>query len=756
MAVFTNVDDLIRVLRYEVREPARFPVRFILVKGLSAWKDIIDRLKLEVDATLELSFFCKDQDVFPYLPSLIRELKDNGKKKILILPLSECLRLIPSSSSILRELAVLENVGQSRVYIPLLEIEDIFVNEMEKIDRYRQGLLPAAWVLKGEGAVKVRAAPFRLKSEAGKIVAGIKRYLQVWEKGGRDDIYLVSQLAPYLNSIIGNFEVRIYKNAFEFARGNLSGITDACLEWGEDNQWRWLIEEREEQEEFSKLAASIFNVNKFDPWQLYSRWETFEANEKWLLWLWSKLEAPPGTYLHLALKDSTSVSHIEENIANGVFKYKLEENLLKERKALLEGLRLKEMPSSFWLAFHALNDPLEKIKALTGLTTQEKENVILVVQDLIQKGIAKESWWPFLEIAYPELSYYLTPCQFEDDFISTYFRHYVTSRVLDKPLAELLDMARKAAEEKKIWSLATQGSLLEKYSKDDIKTIWVDGMGLEWCGLIRGLINNRYDNVKIEVFISRAYLPTTTELNKGWEKEEDVERRLDDLAHKYNYRFPRFLSEEIDIIKNMVERAVQLLRQYTEVIITADHGLTRFAYYGGSSQIPEDARVHRWGRYAELKDSSNTDTEYPSTTIVENGNLITAVHEKFKGGRGAIGEVHGGATLEECLVPLIRIWKAKETSQLPGFELVTPVIKLNVYGEGQMIVTVSEPIRILKLKVAGMYFLGNQTVTGNWSISIKNLKTGEHRAALEYEDGVLGEIRFKVIKGLMLDENMGL
>ena len=48
-------------------------------------------------------------------------------------------------------------------------------------------------------------------------------------------------------------------------------------------------------------------------------------------------------------------------------------------------------------------------------------------------------------------------------------------------------------------------------------------------------------------------------------------------------------------------------------------------------------------------------TDGLDTVTVENGWLVLADYGRFKGGRAAAVEVHGGATNEEVIVPVIEI-----------------------------------------------------------------------------------------------------
>lgn len=753
MPKFSDCSQMIDFLQKEASEKTRFPIRFILIKGLKAWRDVINILNFEVNEVIRLSSLCQDDDVFPFLEDLLPLIEKFKDKKIAILPLAECLRFDNERSSILRELASWQSVGYGRVYIPLLDIEDIYEQEMNVLPRFRDGEIPQAWAVKGDDNVELRILPFEIKDWTCVTIKGIKAYLKTWEKGGQYQLCLVTRYAPYLKERMSNFAVRVCRNSFETIIQISQDVPEIKKEWGKEHQWQWLAQEMNWQENFNDMVARILNVHNYDVLHLFTLWNTFDENKRWLLWLWSKVQIGSESYLQRVLKECNDYNQFVEGVVNGGFYGQLDVSLLKERKTLLEYMKLKEMPATYWQQVLELQNPLEKLKSLTGITDQEKEAIVLAVKDLLETNKEKETWWPFLEICYPELSYYLSPYDYKDETISNYFNLYTFSRILDSPKKELLRLASHFSKQKKFWEFPTRDSLLEKYQDQGYIIYWIDGMGLEWVGLIKGLLKQEGINLKIEV--ARANLPTTTKSNKGWTAEKEVERGIDDTAHKYNYSFPSSLINQLDIIKKVVERTALLINQNKNVIITSDHGLTRFASQGEKISPPKGAQVHKWGRFAILNDNSTQEEFQDLPCLIDGDKVILTVHNIFSGGSGTSREVHGGATLEESLVPVIKLYKLEDkVSSRPNFKISDNRIKLNAKGEGYLIITAQ--VRLISLRVSGKIFYGASTKgTNKWKIYITGLKAGEHLGILEYEDGYLGEVKFKLVKGLVEDD-MGL
>lgn len=749
MPEFYDCTQLSQFLQSEANERTRFPTRFILVRGLEIWWDVVNRLMVESDEIIALSSLCEESDVFPFLDDLF-PLLDQYKgigKKVLVLPLAECIRLGFDSGEILRKLAAREDVGYGRIYIPLFEIEEEFKQTMIGSSRFQDMEMPDAWSVIGKGNVKLQVVPFDLKGWPGKSVKGIKAYLKKWEKSGEANLCLVTRNAPNLRERFGNFHVRVYKDGFDVISAATQGITVIKKEWGQEKQWQWLAKEIKWQEKFDELAARLFNVNSYDALQLFSQWSAYNDDKKWLLWLWSKTQIYQDNYLKRVMSASINFRQFTEDVSNSSFNKEMDFEMLKERKCLLEYMKVSEMPPSYWKYIEELSDPLEKLKYLTGITDREKEEIVLAVKSLLEENKETKIWWPYLEISFPELANYLVPVDYEDELINRYYHAYKYSRVMDRPTKELLELAGQASEQKKQLMFQTRNSLLEQFH-DHI--LWVDGMGLEWLGLIKELFAQ--EGIKMKVMIARASMPTTTKFNKGWVEEKDVERGIDDIAHKHNYRFPGSFIEQISVLKNVAKKAAALLNTYKSIIITSDHGLTRFAFHEGKVEPPEGAKVHKWGRYAELGNNVIHEDFYNPDWLTENNKIILKGHKIFSGSSRNKGEVHGGATLEESLVPIIKIYKeAGVTVSKPNFKLSEQRIKLNTKGEGYLIITAQ--VNKLSLRVSDKVFYGVPTKGANkWNIFIKGLGPGEYKGKLEYEDGYLGEVEFKLVKGLVQDD----
>ena len=96
----------------------------------------------------------------------------------------------------------------------------------------------------------------------------------------------------------------------------------------------------------------------------------------------------------------------------------------------------------------------------------------------------------------------------------------------------------------------------------------------------------------------------------------------------------------------------------TKAIIVSDHGASRLAVIYGhenSSPLVLDEKAQHSGRCWQAEYNPNI-----PYAAYEDGFAILANYERFRGGRKANVEVHGGATLEEVVVPVITLSRKPE------------------------------------------------------------------------------------------------
>ena len=74
------------------------------------------------------------------------------------------------------------------------------------------------------------------------------------------------------------------------------------------------------------------------------------------------------------------------------------------------------------------------------------------------------------------------------------------------------------------------------------------------------------------------------------------------IAHHYSYKHPQSFLKAIEVVQSIAYKALALLSKYSTVVITSDHGLSRFVVNSKEKiELPEQAVADPHGRYANAR-----------------------------------------------------------------------------------------------------------------------------------------------------------
>jgi len=731
---------------------SRFAAQFILVSGLQAWQDLLSALRAEC-SVFRLSELCKEADLLPYLGDLTARLESTAGSNVLLLPLGEPLHLRPEQVP-LDELAQWTPNAPKRVYVPILERHDLVTKTLEHVGRYLAGEC-IVWTLAGTGAVDVHAVPFPIAPGDRKVVQGVRAYLELWEHGGADKVQLVSRWVSTWRETerTGRFRFQVSADAHSALCTLIPDAAALASDCGSDEEWRWLASHAQPGESFERLAGRLLNLMKADANVLIGGWAKYGSRERWLAWLWARSMPSGESFADGVVRQTPSWQSLAEVACDAAIHRLLTEQELSERQQLLRDiLDGGELPGAFWAALHSQADPLLRLQAIPGFTVRQKEQIVREVRGLLKGEVDDDRWIPILRLTFPSLASYLTAFPYSDRFAREYLQLYSRSRILDSPLPALLQRSIEWAREKRVWSYPTRASILTSRGAAGLQRFWVDALGIEWAGLLHVLLNDEQFECSLET--CRAELPSSTSYNREWSPDETVERELDNLAHALGYAFPRSLVQELLLIESFAARIRQCCESTSQVLVSADHGLTRFAASGDRVALPQGWTVHKWGRYAFSAGPSPCTSPLSDEWHCVNNCLVLARHALFEGGARAGGEVHGGALPEEVLVPILTVRRRRRAR--PVARLVQERMRPDLQGITRVLVTVDQPIEELRLSLGTRIWDARPAPGNRWEIAVPNLKAGTHAGLLQYESGLLGEVRFEILRRGITHEDMGL
>lgn len=287
---------------------------------------------------------------------------------------------------------------------------------------------------------------------------------------------------------------------------------------------------------------------------------------------------------------------------------------------------------------------------------------------------------------YSHLSNYLSDdYDYGDTKLNRYFSAYRRLKV-QNTVTE--DFAKLAYDMIPPGEVPSRNSMLQELVMDtDTALLVVDGMGAEYLPLLLALAKRRGINVQ-SYGVAKAELPSSTEYNPitwdvtrkitGENGEKEI-KSIDNIAHVgvakgESTPFERNFAAVLEIFSDEVlKRISRGMSNFARVVVTSDHGSSRLAVLahniGWSRTLDTCGEVLDW-RFTK---AVNGQPRPPELVPTLEGFWIVRGYNRLPKSGGKFNELHGGATLEEQLVPVIVFSKEKVSS--PPIKLGDKVIK---------------------------------------------------------------------------------
>jgi len=281
-----------------------------------------------------------------------------------------------------------------------------------------------------------------------------------------------------------------------------------------------------------------------------------------------------------------------------------------------------------------------------------------VVDGIVSKAV---------KLVYPEAATYLNAdLVFGDEALEEYFREYRVLKMVGRVTPEFYERAQLVVPPS---SVQSRDAMVQRYASDNGCALLVaDAMGAEWLPMLVELARQR--NIGVDsIAVGEVHLPTTTGFNNiHW---PDIGRRLpdikrfDNIAHNgVEAHETRSAEENLAAALNVIgdevlPRVAEGLGRFERVLVTADHGSSRLAVLAWQSEprlaqtlvCEAGAEVSDW-RYRERAAQGRCPPELEETLDGRHW-VVRGYNRLPKKGGGQGFELHGGATLEERLVPIV-------------------------------------------------------------------------------------------------------
>lgn len=627
---------------------------FLCAVGDTAYTDILTELKQVGLKVIRVSDFCSKEDRFPDYDSLIEYFRtldiDYKDNRFVVVGLGESLALkgTEEAKKILRRIKSV-TLGNAKVVILLRGIAACLRDILTEDPRL---------VAKNLGYIDNDCATCVLITNnriiKNKKCVGIKGVIFELEDGATGNINTTLSI-DLPNSLL---PIKTIDNAYEALLKEFAKLK-VSEKYGTNEQWMRLLDMYHQK---PNEVQQYFSEYKNNENEIYDH-IVGDAYRIWMYFVNLKMfsDQIQNSYLQYVIHNSNDAGELKDKILIDIIGIPHTDKRFKEyyqnRKRLLKSFPESEL--AYFVSENQVN-PAGEIYNYTDTTVLEKRQIV--------NWISNNGWSDMISELYPQLGLYMKKyifaCGSISDQLTEYFDSYKLQKIQNKIEDKFLELVDEYGKKYLYTKLPTRDSAINKIeNKQATYLYWIDALGVEYLSYIIGMANKRGLSVKVD--ITRADLPTITSINKSfydnWPgglkyKEED----LDNTKHKEKGGFfytqdktPVHIIRELEIIEKAIDAAVSslALHKCKQFVIASDHGASRLAVIKEKENPHQtDTKGEHSGRCCKAYDEDNR--EY---VVEENGYFVRTDYERYAGSRAANVEVHGGATLEEIVVPVITL-----------------------------------------------------------------------------------------------------
>lgn len=752
---------------------SRFPARIIFIESLDAYSLLESQLKGICDITINIADFCRAPDTVPQFDQIKAKLNEYERKQILLLSAGEYLRLC-----IKRELNAerrqflpfwemqQSEASRTRIIMPMFSCRDIFDRVVGSVDERQQDFV---WTLDTAPTVEsynISVYSTKFKEAINPDADNLTGWLRDWQKILRRDMpcTIVTLQESNVETSYGTVNIKPINSPFRYLMDFLIDGDVLVEKWENNNFWSRMVTYTSkfyDKVSFRQIVIHALNIKDFDFISVAARWKTLDEFQKELVWLWYRVY-PTGDYYSYACRKAASATDIPARIRDEILLISSRSDIwLEQRMSAIKALNF----SSFDDVYFALMDKLPlaetKLQLLTYQTHEEKTYAVKVISGLLRSGADPDAVADMIANDYPALAAYMkdnTNCdEAVDEYMSWYRKNKLINRYPgDYPVAMTFDR------------FDSRYKLMHQMKGKDCVSFWIDGFGVEYAPLFlhelraRGIIP---DSIKI----ATALLPTETDYNHQWDENDPMIvkwDRLDSCSHKGmpdDKSYYSCIVYQLAVFADAAKKVEELLDKHDYVVITGDHGSSRFAAlaFHDTSVVPVTApnqsTIRCFGRFCELDEKSVdmiplSETSKITATIGGKTFLVMNNYQHFfvsgnvAGGNtdehDVVGETHGGNTTEERLISVIVVKRKQSLSPLTCKPKSQYVTKRN--GHIETTFTFSQPVDTLEVAMGSNKAACTKMEDRKWQIALDNITMDDIVLSVIANGRLLPKVTLKV------------
>ena len=729
---------------------SRFPARIIFTESLESYSLLESQLKGVCDITMNVADFCRAPDTVPQFDQIKAKLSEYAGKQILLLSAGEYLRLCikrelnPERRQFLSFWETQQSeASRTRIIMPMFSCHDIFDRVIGLVDERQKDYVWTLDTVPTLESYTISVYSPKFKDAIHPDSDNLSDWLRDWPVILRRDkpCSIVTIQEGNVEASFGTVNIKPINSPFHYLSDYLVDGDILDEKWEKADFWSHMVactSMFHEKVPFSQIAITELNINDFDFVSVAARWNTLRVFQKELVWLWYRMY-PTSDYYSYACHKATSASDIPARIRDEILLVSNRSTLwIEQRMAAMKALKL----SSFDDGYFALMDKLPlsetKLQLLTYQTHEEKTYAVKVISDLLRQGAEPNAVADMIVNDYPALAAYLKECTGCDETVDEYMSWYRKNKLINRYPGEYpapINFERFDARYK----------LMHQMSGKDCFSFWIDGFGLEYVPVF--LYELKSPGITSDsVRIATALLPTETEYNHQWDENDPLTEkwtRLDSCSHHGmpdDKSYYSCIVHQLAVFAEAAKKVEKLLDKHDYVVITGDHGSSRFAAlaFHDPSVVPVTApsksTIRSFGRFCELDEKSTDLLALPGTskiksTIGGKTVLVMNTYQHFSvsgnvaGGNtddnDVVGETHGGNTVEERLVPVIIVKRKQQLSQLTCKPKSQYVTKRN--GHIETTFSFNQPVLTLEVSQGNNKAACTKMEDKKWQVLMDNV-----------------------------------
>lgn len=738
---------------------SRFPCRAIMVKNVKQYCELLSELKKISDIrTIQVSELFSNADVMPRFENLKAPQYQN--QWVILTGVSEYLRLFSKKEQTDRRFANLWSYqapasSKGRIIIPLWGCEAQwfdsalnFTGDLRQQDFYYD----CSDVDEPEQTMKlmILSGAFekyvsKLDILQGELKIGLQDWFDYWTDPSVDEENFVL-LTKRCNSVVttnGNVAIHVITDTLAFIKEHMPGAEILTPQNCTVDMQSILLDYSLKGMTLDAALLKILNVSIFSGVDVMGKWKNMPESHKQFVELWLNMH-PEDSYTSHCFRNVKNICDIPNAVMLEIFNVRQDRPEWIDEFHQLMAVMSIEPDDRFFEELDKIPVYETRLDFMTGNSKKERIYLIRMVGKWMKSDYEQVSSCEKLRQVYPELFFYLSHAVHQENAdLKGYLARYK---------AHKLENTLPADEDVYFAGFQTdvydnRYSVLADNIDGDTIILWIDALGVEWLPLLSWTIKEHCDGKIVSTSVGQAILPTETCYNDLWSRMDTPYSKLDKLdklAHKGVVDEPDYyacIEEQLSFVAGAHKHITGLLKKHHRVIITGDHGTSRLAarlfHVKDGFSAPKGATVCSHGRYCKSVEAAGY--TMPNTRVFKGADgmqyVVFTNYDHFKQSGFAAGadddnaiygEVHGGATPEEMLVPVIVIDSNFEMPLSATWEKNGVKIMMK---KARLSLTFNKPVQKLQVKVAGIDAEVSTSDGGKrWSVVVPGIKQGTYTA----------------------------